>query len=84
MKNVRSFLIAASVSLTLLGGATGAASAQAPLPFGSECVSHIATMHGGVGPHIMSMHDDISVGRHLQEMRTGAHPCMHDMENGGS
>ena len=85
MKQIRSILIAATVSLTLLGGATAAASAEAPFPFGSECVSHIATMHeGGVGPHIMGMHDDISVGRHLQDMRTGDHECMHHMENGAS
>lgn len=87
MTRLRTILIGAALSLTLIGGAAGAAGAQeteGPHPFGRECVSHIATMHdGGVGPHIRGMHQDTSVGQHLQMMRTSDHACMH-MESGDS
>jgi hypothetical protein len=82
MKSLRNLVIGTTLSLTLLGGAAGMASADQPHPFGRVCVSHIATMHeGGVGPHIRGMHPNTTVGAHLQEMRTGEHGCGHHMDH---
>lgn len=82
MKRLRTILIGAALSFTILGSAAGAAAAQdttGPHPFGSECVSDVAQMHTGVGTHIRSMHSN--VGQHLQDMRTVADECMHHMES---
>lgn len=79
MNRLRTLIVGSALSLTLLGGAAGAANAQGhvdgPHPFGQECVSEIARMEpGGVGPHVRGMHGDaleMSVGAHLQMMRAG-------------
>ena len=82
MRTVRILAASATLSLALLGSAPGATDAQDTAPFGRECVSHIARMHGGVGPHIQEMHSDTTVGRHLSMMRTGEHECGHHMDSG--
>jgi hypothetical protein len=81
MKRFRTLLVGTALSLTLLGGAAGVVTAEGHSPFGRECVSQIAKMEpGGVGPHIRGMHGDMSVGAHLQMMRTTDHGCMHMSE----
>lgn len=88
MKQLRTLLVGAALSLTLLGGAAGAVDAQGPSPFGQVCVSQLAQMGDqvGVGPHIQGMHSgsqeqEMSVGAHLQMMRTGnMGESHHDMD----
>lgn len=70
MTRLRTILIGAAVSLTILGGATGTLAAPPEGSFGQH-VSTMAREHTGVGPHIQEHHPEDSVGAHLQMMREG-------------
>lgn len=82
MKKLRTLAASATLSLALLGGAAGTASAQGavqPNPTFAECVTHMAS-DGGVGPHVRKMHQDATtVGQHLYMMLASGHECDVDM-----
>jgi hypothetical protein len=72
MKRFRTLLVGTALSLSLLGGATGALAAPPDGSFGHH-VSTMAREHTGIGPHIQECHPNETVGAHLQDMRKGTH-----------
>ena len=84
MNTTRKILVGAALSVSLMLGAAGTMVANGPMgdhpanpPFGTECVSPMTQMHGGIGRHHQAMGHEGSLGSHLQMMRVDG--CEMDM-----